>query len=109
MQEKNEIFDRLLAWGAVLFSSILGIGARIAHMNMGQKVTKKQAATAVLTGLFGGILCSYVCDYYKVDGHLKSAFISISALSGQNITAWILGNSKDILNKILQILLKKEK
>tara|TARA_R110000868_G_scaffold290022_1_gene550280 strand:- start:22730 stop:23059 length:330 start_codon:yes stop_codon:yes gene_type:complete len=109
MQEKNEIFDRLMAWSAVFFYSILGIGARIAHMNMGQKITRRQAVTAIFTGLFGGIVCSSICDYYKIEGHLKSAFISISALSGQNSTAWILGNSKDILNRILQILIKKEK
>ena len=109
MPEKKEIFDKLLSWGAVLFYSLLGIGAKIAHMNMGQKITKKQAIAAIFTGIFAGIVCSLFCDYYKIEGHLKSAFISISALSGENVTAWFLGNSKDILNRILQILIKSKK
>ncbi len=109
MPEKKEIFDNLIRWGGVLFYSLLGVGAKIAHMNMGQKITRKQAVTAIFTGIFAGVICSEICVYYKINGHLKSALVSISALSGENITAWILGNSKDILNRILQILIKKNK
>lgn len=109
MQEKKEIFDKLLSWGAVVFYSLVGIGAKIAHINMGQKITKRQAVTAIFAGFFGGIVCGLICDYYKIEGHLKSAFVSISALSGENIVAWLLGNVNSILDKFKTRFLKDKK
>lgn len=109
MQEKIELFEKVKQWAVVLMWSLLGICAKIASINKGQKITKRQAIATIFTGIFCGFICSTICQHYKIDTHLTAAFISVSALSGENITAWILGNSKDILNKILSILIKQKK
>jgi len=109
MQEKKEIFDRLVEWFFVVFYALVGVGAKIAHINKNQKVTRKQAIAAIAMGIFGGILCNSVCDYYKIEGHLKSAFISVAALSGENITSWILGNVEGILNWLKSKFMRSKK
>ncbi len=108
MQEKVEVFDKIKEYALVLFWALLGITAKISTINKQKKITVAQALTTVATGIFSGILANLICDYYKVDTNLTAAIISVSALSGENITAWILINVTGTLTRLYNRIINKK-
>ena len=101
----TKIFETLQDWFFVLFYSIIGISAKIAHMSSKGQLTKKQGVIAFGFGVFAGFLAHSIMG---TEFKYKWAIITVSALSGENIVSWILSNSKNILNRLLNILLKNK-
>ncbi len=104
-EQLNKIFETLQDWFFVLFYSIIGISAKIAHMSSKGQLTKKQGVISFGFGIFAGFLAHSIMEN---DFKYKWAVITISALAGENIVSWILGNSKEIMTRILNILLKNK-
>lgn len=111
MQEKidagKEIFSKLIDYALILFWALLGVTAKISSINKHKKITVSQALATICTGIFAGVLASLICQYYKVDKNLTAAIISISALSGENITGWILTNITEQLTSLWRRIFNK--
>lgn len=86
----------------------MGVAAKLATQNKEKKITKSQALATIASGILCGFIAALLCENYNISNKLQWVFVSISALSGENITAWILLNSKDILTYILKILTRKK-
>lgn len=115
MQDKIELieiardtYETCRRYGALFMCMLLGVAAKLVTINKEKRITKAQALATIATGVLCGFTSSFVCDYYKLHEKLTYVVVSVSALSGENITAWILVNSKDILNKILKIFVKNK-
>jgi len=112
MPERLEIlkntFDKLMDYALVIFWALLGVTAKLSTINKHKKITTAQALATIFTGIFAGILANLICSYYKMDKNVTAAIISVSALSGENITGWILTNISEQLTKIWNRIINKK-
>lgn len=112
MQEKieplRELFEKAIDYALVLFWALLGVTAKISTINKHKKITISQALATISTGVFAGVMANLLCHYYKVDKNLTAAIISVSALSGENITGWILANISEQLTKLWNRIINKK-
>lgn len=88
--------------------ALMGVAAKLATQNKDRKITKTQALATIASGILCGFLAALLCENYHISSKLQWVFVSVSALSGENITGWILVNSRDILTSLLKIFLKKK-
>ena len=86
--------------------ALMGVAAKLATLNKDRKITKAQALATIASGILCGYIAALLCENYQVSIKLQWVFVSVSALSGENITGWILGNARTFLDQILKILTK---
>lgn len=88
--------------------TLMGVAAKLATLNKDRKITKAQALATIASGILSGYAASHLCEHYNVSNKLEWVFISVAALSGENITGWILGNARNLLDQILKLLTKRK-
>lgn len=100
-----ELYYELKEFAVVFFYIVIGISARIAYSSQKTRLTQKQIAITIAFGMFGGYTVAVAP--LDINKNWRWILISVGSLTGENIVSWIIINSKSIMSKILEILIKK--
>ncbi len=103
-----EIYNDLKKFSVVILWSLLGVTAKMSSLNKSKKITRGQVLVTLCTGLFAGFVANSICEAYKVNKDFTAAIISVSALSGENITGWLLINITDQLTDLWKRVINKK-